>query len=83
MYTATVTEALADMIVVIGTLHVGFVPVLVLFDYGCTHFFISYAHIDRIGGQIENLGHSLLVSTHAGGVVATSKCVRRVTIEIQ
>ena len=83
MYAATVAEALEDTTVVTGTLPVGFVPARVLFDSGCTHSFISYTHASRIGCEIEELGHSLLVSTPAGSVIATGECVRNVPVEIQ
>ena len=83
MYVATVAEALEDMMVVTVMLSVGFVPKRVLFDSGCTHSFISYTHTSRIGCKVEELGHSLLVSTPAGSVIATGECVRNVPVEIQ
>lgn len=49
MYTTAVIEALADMIVVIGMHPDGYVPTRVLFDPSCTHSFLLYTHIDRIG----------------------------------
>lgn len=54
MYAATMAEALEDMIVVTNMLLIGFVPARVLFDFGYTHSFISYAHKDRIGGKVED-----------------------------
>ena len=83
MNAATAAEALEDTTVVTGTLSVGLVPARVLFDSGCTHSFISYMHTNRIGYKIEELGHSLLVSTPAGSVIATGECVRDVPVEIQ
>ena len=83
MYTAIVAEALEDTTVVTGMLSVGLVPARILFGSGCTHSFISYTHTSRIGSKIEKFGHSLLVSTPAGSVIATGECVRDVLVEIQ
>lgn len=48
-----------------------------------THIPLYRTPTNRIGCQIESLGHSLLVSTATGRVVATGKCVRSVIVEIQ
>lgn len=83
IYTTTITEVLENMAIVIGTLPVSFVPTRVLFDFVYIHSFISCSHTSRSGGQIEHLGHSLLVSTPVSGVVATNECMHSVLVKIE
>lgn len=55
VYVAKVADAIEDMTIMMVMLLVGFVPGQVIFDYGCTHFFISFAHTRRIDDKIEEL----------------------------
>lgn len=72
MFVVIVAEALVDAEVIASTLLIGLVPALVLFDSGCTHSFVSYTHVSRMGVEVEDIGHPLVVTTLARVVTTTS-----------
>lgn len=56
MFATAIAYALAESVVVVGILPVGYKPTLVLFDFGCTHSFVLPG--SKEGIEMVSLGHS-------------------------
>lgn len=67
---------------VTGTLTLFFGKVIVLFDSGATHSFISASYVRRYSLNIELLGIGVVVSTPVGKSVICMKIVRKSPIHI-
>lgn len=75
----------------ITTLLLDAVPIVFLFDCDSTHALIAQTFIPRIGVELENLGNDLVaialddlvVTTLAGIILTTQKCVRGVVVAIE
>ena len=65
-----------------GTFSVNNHPVVVLFDFGASHTFISKECASRLGLEVESMSRSCHINS-PGGQLITNQIVRRVPLKLQ
>ncbi|KAF1864351.1 hypothetical protein Lal_00022008 [Lupinus albus] len=58
------------------------IPLLVLFDSGATHSFVSNECVDRLKMKTESLSFDLVASTHTDVPMVVSKVVSRCPVVV-
>lgn len=71
-----------DAAIITSTLFFHLAPIVVLFDFGSTHTFISRSFVDKIGVLVDYLGFDLVVFTPVRVVPTISVCVRHITVVV-
>jgi predicted aspartyl protease len=64
-----------------GTFSINYKPVIILFDSGATHSFISDKCVARVGLDYYQTKESYVIST-LGGKIGSNKLVRHVPIQL-
>jgi len=82
VFTLNSTEASKSKDLILGKCFISGIPLLVLFDSGVTHSFISYLCVKKLKLCVSSLNKDLVVETLTSGYVLTSNVCLNCPVEI-
>ena len=82
VFALNVEEATQSNDLIQGKCEVNSRTLIVLYNFGATHSFISHDNVDRLGLFVSKLPYMLVVSTPAGKLVKTCQCCLKCHFQI-
>ena len=82
VFTLNGVKALKSKDLIQGKCFINGIPLLVLFDYGATHSFISCLCVEKLKLSVSSLNKDLVVETPTSGSMLTSNVCLNCLVEI-